>query len=154
MRGFFLWIVHAVAARRIHQEKMRSPSAARNGSTLAVEFAQRLSETVGIPGQLHRRSIRQIDSFAPQKRHAGSKHAEREKPQRELDGDICEKDGEEQKVANGTKYGFFLGSCIKEVVDVISLKPGSTREQIGYGGCLRRIAGTFFEAKSVTHDAP
>src|SRR5690242_21863983 len=104
MRLVSLRIIHAVASGGINQEEMGRPRALRNRPRLAVELAQRLSESIGIARQLHGRRISEIFSLTPQERHAGLEHAEGEEPQRELDGKISQENRKEQEITNGAKH--------------------------------------------------
>src|SRR5487761_425675 len=134
---------------------MRSPRTSRNRAAVAVKLPQRFGQAVGISRELHSGSVRQVFALAPQKRHARFEHTERKKPQRQLDGHICEEDREKQEIANGSKHRLLGRSCVEKIVYIVGLKPGAAREKRSYGSRFRSAAfAVFFSGESVTHNAP
>src|SRR5579864_9082689 len=134
---------------------MRGPCSSWNRAAVAVELAQRFRQSVGISRELHSAGVRQVFALAPEKRHARSEHAEGEKPERQLDGHICEKDGEQQEITNGAENGFLVRSSIEDIVDVVGVEPCAAREKRGHGSRFLCAAFILFSSEqSITNDSP
>src|SRR5579864_6484883 len=134
---------------------MRGPCASRNRAAVAVELSQRFGQAVRVSSELHGGSVRQVFALAPQKRHAWYEHAEGKEPEREFDGHVCEKDGEQQEITNGAGNRFLLRSSIKDIVDVVGVESCAARENRGHSSRFLFTAFTvFFPEQSITNDSP
>src|SRR5579864_2443631 len=134
---------------------MRGPCSSWNRAAVAVELAQRFRQSVGISRELHSAGVRQVFALAPEKRHARSEYAEGEKPERQLDGHICEKDGEQQEGSDGAENRLLVRSGIEDIVDVVGVESCAAREKRGHSSRFLCAAFTiFFPEQPITNNPP